>query len=139
MKNFFVNLVLMACVIVGLQSCDPDPIIEGSTVFLGTVTASPATVKNGENVTFSIAPGNVASGGISISTEVNGKDVVKSISYYINGSKVATSKDKSSNYSASYTVTDLAPGEYSVTAHCTSNFKGYTIEEYIEEAKIIVQ
>ncbi len=145
MEKRYIVIVLAIVSLIGLQSCDKvlDMGISGSGTFYGAVAVTPSVIKNGETVTFSIEPIKISGGelsiGISTSTSVNGKDVIKSISYYVDNKKVASSDNKTKNYSVDYVVTDLDPGEYTVTAHCESNFKDYTIIDNITEATIIIE
>lgn len=89
-----------------LISCDDEEEIKGSTTFYGKVVVNPSAAKQNENVTFSIGEGGFSSDnvsvGISSSTTINGKDVIKSVSYFIDGTKVAESSDKANKYSVSY-------------------------------------
>lgn len=68
---------------------DTDTEIKGSTTFYGKIVVNPSSVKQNENVIFSIGEGvfssNNVSVGVSSSTTINGKDVVKSVSYFIDG------------------------------------------------------
>lgn len=126
-----------------LVSCDKEDEIKGSTTFYGKVVVNPTSVKQNENVIFSIGEGGFSSDnvsvGISSSTTINGKDVIKSISYFIDGTKVAESSDKANKYSVSYNVENISIGNHVVTAKCSSNFKNYTIEEHITQGEFIVK
>ena len=126
-----------------LVSCDKEDEIKGSTTFYGKVVVNPTSVKQNENVIFSIGEGGFSSDnvsvGISSSTTINGKDVIKSISYFIDGTKVAESSDKANKYSVSYNVENISIGNHVVTAKCSSNFKNYTIEEHITQGEFTVE
>ena len=126
-----------------LVSCDKEDAIKGSTTFYGKVVVNPTSVKQNENVIFSIGEGGFSSDnvsvGISSSTTINGKDVTKSISYFIDGTKVAESSDKANKYSVSYNVENISIGNHVVTAKCSSNFKNYTIEEHITQGEFTVE
>lgn len=126
-----------------LVSCDKEDEIKGSTTFYGKVVVNPTLVKQNENVIFSIGEGGFSSDnvsvGISSSTTINGKDVIKSISYFIDGTKVAESSDKANKYSVSYNVENISIGNHVVTAKCSSNFKNYTIEEHITQGEFTVE
>lgn len=126
-----------------LVSCDKEDEIKGSTTFYGKVVVNPASVKQNENVIFSIGEGAFSSDnvsvGISSSTTINGKDVIKSVSYFIDGTKVAESSDKANKYSVSYNVENISIGNHVVTAKCSSNFKNYTIEEHITQGEFTVE
>lgn len=144
MKKYVV-IVFAIMTLIGIQSCDKDLEIgiSGSDTFYGAVAATPCVIKNGETVTFSIEPIKISGGdisiGISTSTSVNGKNLIKSISYYLDGRKVVSSDNIAKDYSAEYIVTDLVPGDYTVSAHCESNFKDYKIIENISETTIIIE
>ena len=126
-----------------LVSCDKEDEIKGSTTFYGKVVVNLTSVKQNENIIFSIGEGGFSSDnvsvGISSSTTINGKDVIKSISYFIDGTKVAESSDKANKYSVSYNVENISIGNHVVTAKCSSNFKNYTIEEHITQGEFIVK
>ena len=125
-----------------LVSCDKEDEIKGSTTFYGKVVVNPSAAKLNENVTFSIGEGGFSSDnsvGISSSTTINGKDVIKSVSYFIDGTKVAESSDKANKYSVSYNVENISIGNHVVTAKCSSNFKNYTIEEHITQGEFTVE
>lgn len=126
-----------------LVSCDKEDEIKGSTTFYGMVVVNPTSVKQNENVIFSIGEGGFSSDnvsvGISSSTTINGKDVIKSVSYFIDGTKVAESSDKANKYSVSCNVENISIGNHVVTAKCSSNFKNYTIEEHITQGEFIVE
>lgn len=126
-----------------LVSCDKEDEIKGSTTFYGKVVVNPTSVKQNENVIFSIGEGGFSSDnvsiGISSSTTINGKDVIKSVSYFIDGTKVAESSDKANKYSVSYNVENISIGNHVVTAKCSSNFKNYTIEEHITQGEFTVE
>ena len=126
-----------------LVSCNKEDEIKGSTTFYGKVVVNPTSVKQNENVIFSIGEGGFSSDnvsvGISSSTTINGKDVIKSISYFIDGTKVAESSDKANKYSVSYNVENISIGNHVVTAKCSSNFKNYTIEEHITQGEFTVE
>lgn len=142
MKKTFTYIIIIFATILGLQSCDHED-ITGSSTFYGKINLYPDIVKNGSQVKISMNPTNVSGGDISInissSTTINGKDVVKSITYYIDDKKVGTGFDKNDGYSVNYTIQNMSAGEYKVTAHCESNFKNYTIDEHFTEATLIVE
>lgn len=143
MKKYLFALTAILFGMFVLVSCDKEDEIKGSTTFYGKVVVNPASVKQNENVIFSIGEGGFSSDnvsvGISSSTTINGKDVIKSISYFIDGTKVAESSDKANKYSVSYNVENIAIGNHVVTAKCSSNFKNYTIEEHITQGEFIVK
>lgn len=143
MKKYLFALTAILFGMFVLVSCDKGDEIKGSTTFYGKVVVNPTSVKQNENITFSIGEGGFSSDnvsvGISSSTTINGKDVIKSISYFIDGTKVAESSDKANKYSVSYNVENISIGNHVVTAKCSSNFKNYTIEEHITQGEFIVK
>ncbi len=143
MKKYLFALTTILLGMFVFVSCDDDDEVKGSTTFYGKVVVNPSTVKQKENVTFSIGEGGFSSDNvlvsISSSTTINGKDVIKSVSYFIDGTKVAESSDKANKYSVSYNVENISIGNHVVTAECSSNFKNYTIEEHITQGELIVE
>lgn len=143
MKKYLFALTAILFGMFVLVSCDKEDEIKGSTTFYGKVVVNPTSVKQNENVIFSIGEGGFSSDnvsvGISSSTTINGKDVTKSISYFIDGTKVAESSDKANKYSVSYNVENISIGNHVVTAKCSSNFKNYTIEEHITQGEFTVE
>ena len=155
MKKFLMVLVTVFCGLSFLTSCDDDDNIKGSTDFYGKVIVNPTSAKPNENVSFSIGTYAVSSGGttdygssttVDVSTSivisdptVNGKEVVKSVSYFIDGNKVGESSDKDNKYALSYRVENLSAGSHVVTAKCSSNFKNITIEEHIIQGELVVE
>ena len=146
MKKYLFVLIAILIGMFVFVSCgddDTDTEIKGSTTFYGKIVVNPSAVKQNENVTFSIGEGvfssNNVSVGVSSSTTINGKDVVKSVSYFIDGTMVAESSDKTSKYSVSYHAENISIGNHVVTAKCSSNFKNYTIEEHITQGELTVE
>lgn len=143
MKKYLFALTAILFGMFVLVSCDKEDEIKGSTTFYGKVVVNPTSVKQNENVIFRIGEGGFSSDnvsvGISSSTTINGKDVIKSISYFIDGTKVAESSDKANKYSVSYNVENISIGNHVVTAKCSSNFKNYTIEEHITQGEFTVE
>lgn len=143
MKKYLFALTAILFGMFVLVSCDKEDEIKGSTTFYGKVVVNPTSLKQNENVIFSIGEEGFSSDnvsvGISSSTTINGKDVIKSISYFIDGTKVAESSDKANKYSVSYNVENISIGNHVVTAKCSSNFKNYTIEEHITQGEFIVK
>lgn len=132
--------ILYIAAIVLMAGCDNG--IGGEVTFTGSVQCAPASVSDGETVTLRIGPLDISSEGsvgISTSTEINGKDAVKSISYYIDGLYITDSSDKNSGYSATYKVSGIAAGEHTVSAVCNSNFKKVKINSVIKPATIVVE
>ena len=143
MKKLFTCIIITIATLVGLQSCGDDDAIKGSSTFYAKVSVSPDVVTNGEQVKISLNPANVSGGNISMdissSVTINGKDVIKSVSYLIDGEKIGSSSNKNDGYSFDLTIQNMKAGEYKVSAHCESNFKNYTIDEHIAEAILIVE
>ena len=86
MKKYLFALTAILFGMFVLISCDDEEEIKGSTTFYGKVVVNPSAAKLNENVTFSIGEGGFSSDnvsvGISSSTTINGKDVIKSVSYF---------------------------------------------------------
>ena len=143
MKKYLFALTAILFGMFVLVSCDDDDEIKGSTTFHGKVIVNPLSVKQNENITFCIGEGGFSSDnvsvGISSSTTINGKDVIKSVSYFIDGTKVAECSDKANKYSVSYNVENISIGNHVVTVKCSSNFKNYTIEEHITQGEFTVE
>lgn len=155
MKKFLVALATMICGMFLVVRCTDDCAVKGSTTFYGKVVVNPLSAKQNENVSFSIGGYTFTTGDISadgttskvdVSTStivseatVNGKNVVKSVSYFVDGTKVAESSDKDGQYAVSYRVENLSVGKHVVTAKCSSNFKKYTIEEHIIQGELTVE
>ena len=143
MKKYLFALTAILFGMFVFISCDDEEEIKGSTTFYGKVVVNPSAAKQNENVTFCIGEGGFSSDnvsvGISSSTTINGKDVIKSVSYFIDGTKVAESSDKANKYSVSYNIENISIGNHVVTARCSSNFKNYTIEEHITQGEFIVE
>ena len=143
MKKFLLALTAVICGLFIFASCDDDEEIKGSTTFYGNVIVNPSAAKPNEEVSFSIGEGKFSAGnvsvGISTSTTINGKEIVKSVSYFVDGDKVAESSDKANKYAATYRVGNISSGSHAVTAKCSSNFKNYTIEEHITQGELIVE
>lgn len=133
----------MICGLVIFASCADGEELKGSTTFYGKVIVNPSSAKPNETVSFSIGEGGLSSGsisvGVSTSTTINGKEVVKSVSYFVDGDKVAESSDKANRYAVTYRVGNISSGSHVVTAKCSSNFKNYAIEEHITQGELTVE
>lgn len=101
---------------------------------VGTAIATPDTVKNGDEVTFSIG-GNVAVSGTS---SMNGREYYPIIHYLIDGEEVAKSSDKGLPFKANYTVKDLSLGEHSLTVEITASRKTANYENLVKSSTITV-
>lgn len=143
MKKYLFALTVILFGMFVLVSCDDDDEIKGSTTFYGKVIVNPLSVRQNENITFCIGEGGFSSENVSVgmnsSTTINGKDVVKSVSYFVDGTKVAESSDKTNKYFVSYNVENISIGNHVVTAKCSSNFENYTIEEHITQGEFIIE
>lgn len=142
MKHSKLFLLFLFCIATLLSSCNEEWSVIGSSSFYGKVVANPTTIENGDELILTLSKDflstNEGSIDVETSTTINGKEALKSISYHIDGKKVAESNDKANDFRASYRVKDLPPGEYSVTATCNSNFKKYTFKEHITSTTIII-
>ena len=134
LKTCIMVLAVM-CSIISLTSCDKTE-IKGSISISGKVEVSPSVAKVGDEVTFSIF--GIEYLGNS-STSINGKELLKSIVYYIDGNEIDESSDKSSKYTFKYKVTGLIVGTHTVTARCKSNFKDVEIEESITSSTLTIE
>ncbi len=144
MKKYLVALTAIICGLLILVSCDDEvEVVKVSSTFYGKVILNSSSAKLNGNVSLSIGEAGFSSSfvsvGVSTSTLINGKDVVKSISYFIDGNKVAESSDKDNKYTVSYRVENISLGKHVVTAKCSSNFKNYTIEDYITYGELMVE
>lgn len=139
------NIILATIPVLMMISCsDSDSwSIEGSATFYGRVVITPSSVSNNDLISFEIGAWDItnsdASVSIGTSIEINGKNIIKSVEYYIDGQKVAESSDKDNLYKTNYKVENLSIGEHEVSAHCISNFKNYNIKEYIKCAVLAIQ
>lgn len=136
-------LIIMLCPVFFNTGCDDRfAIIKGSVSFLGAVKVSPTTAKVGDEVTFSIdnsfSIGDI-SGSIESSSTINGKEVVKSVVYYIDGDEIGQSSDKNNKYALKYIVPELTVGNHNVTAHCESNFRNVEIIESISSGTLFIE
>jgi hypothetical protein len=124
MKKLFLGVICSLSLVCLFSAC-PDPEVSGTYPIMGTITATPQTAKNGDVIQLSLG-GNLA---VTMGASVNGKELVTTLSYYIDGEKVAESTDWEKGYQCTYTVKDLSVGSHEITAHCTANFKDYEIIE----------
>lgn len=93
--------------------CGGDEIMIKST-FYGGVTVTPLDVNNGDAITLKMGE---FCGVISTESSVNGKNIVKSITYFIDGKEIVSSSDKDADYVATYILKDMTVGEHEITAH----------------------
>lgn len=142
MKTFksCIVIITMLCAVLFISSCGDT--IEGSVSFSGKVNVSPSTAKIGDEVIFSIE-NSYSIGGITSSfdsfTTIDGKEVVKSVVYYIDGNEVGQSSDKNNQYALKYKISGLAVGVHNVTARCESNFKDVEIVESISSGTLTIE
>ena len=143
MKYLNVCIVLFAltCSAFFMTSCEKTE-VKGSITFTGKIEVSPSVAKVGDEVTFSI-DNSFSIGGVMVnyenSTVINGKEVVKSVVYYIDDTEITESTDSKNDYVATYKVSGLAVGIHSVTAHCKSNFKDVEIKESIAVGTLTIE
>lgn len=124
-------LILMLVLI--LPSCAKNEIF---STFYGEVVVSPDHVWDGVEVIMKIAPLDLGN-GVSVSSEstINGENVIKSITYYLDGEEIASSSDANADYAAKSVIPDVLYGKHVVTAEFVPN-KGVTIEGFIKSAEI---
>ncbi len=115
-----------------LSGCVPKTEIEST--FYGSIIVSPLVVNNGDEVTLKMGK---YVGIISTESSVNGKNIVESIVYFIDGEECASSSDESTDYTTTCILKDVAVGEHKITATCIPS-EGVKIEEHITPAKISV-
>lgn len=136
MKTHMKNLLQTSLLLLSLVcvfGCNKVISREGSQDFSGDVEVSPSFAQAGDTVTFDI------SRLIDTTVEMDGNIIVLTVSYYLDGEKVAeaTSEDEK-RYKAKYVVKDLEPRTYEVTAHCVSNYENYEIHNNITPAKLTI-
>jgi len=133
-------IIVMLCAVFVIASCDDT--VGGSVSFSGKVDVSPSTAKVGNEVVFSIN-NSYSIGGITSSfdssTTIDGKEVIKSVVYYIDGNEVGESSDKNSKYVVRYKIAELTVGVHNVTARCESNFKDVEIVESISSGTLTIE
>lgn len=112
-KYFFMILAVMCGLL--LNSCTPDYSYSSS----GLVYATPSTVQIGDTVQLSFILGRTI--------EVDGKNVIQDVSYYIGENKIASSKDAKNHFNVVYKVENLGVGTYEITAQYTP-LKNWQIE-----------
>ena len=125
-KCIFLSLLFIFLTI----SCKEDI----TTTFIGQIQVSPETASIGDEISISISTSL-----ISVSTTVDGKNIIKSIEYYIDEEMVAESNLENENWKATYKIVDLTPGFHTITAHCITTKKSYTIEEAISPVQILIE
>ena len=136
LKGIF-NASILSLLLSLIYCCDDDDEgkgMAGFRKFKGEVVVSPSFTQIGDTVTFDIYR------SFDWIHEVNGKIPVLTVSYYLDGVKVAeaTSEDEKP-YAVQYVVTDdLELRTYEVTAHCVSNWENYEIREEITPAKLTI-
>ena len=133
-------IIAMLCAVFVIASCNDT--VEGSVSFSGKVEVSPSTAKVGNEVVFSIN-NSYSIGGITSSfdssTTIDGKEIIKSVVYYIDGNEVGESSDKNSKYAVRYKVAGLTAGVHHVTARCESNFKDVKIVDSISSGTLTIE
>ena len=93
-------LILMFVLI--LSSCVKSEIC---STFYGEVVVTPDHVWDGVEVIMKIVPLDLGN-GVSVSSEstINGKNVIRSITYYLDGEEIASSSDANADYAAKIIV-----------------------------------
>lgn len=66
---------------------------------------------------------------------INGKNVIRSITYYLDGEEIASSSDANADYAAKSVIQDVLYGKHVITAEFIPN-KGVKIEGFIKSAEI---
>lgn len=124
-------LILMFVLI--LSSCVKSEIC---STFYGEVVVTPDHVWDGVEVIMKIVPLDLGN-GVSVSSEstINGKNVIVSINYYLDGEEIASSSDANADYAAKIIVSDILYGKHMVTAEFIPN-KGVRIDGFIKSAEI---
>lgn len=129
--------LISIAIIIAILTVGCEDIIKST--FYGSIIVAANNVSKGDEITFKIGPFNFSGvADVSSETTINGKNIVKSITYYIDGEMITCSYDSSNEYSVTYTVKDLSVGGHEVTATCTPNHRRNEIEEHISPAKINV-
>ena len=74
---------------------------------------------------------------VSVSSEstINGKNVIRSITYYLDGEEIASSSDANADYAAKSVIQDVLYGKHVITAEFIPN-KGVRIDGFIKSAEI---
>lgn len=104
--------------------------------FYGEVVVTPDHVWDGVEVIMKIVPLDLGN-GVSVSSEstINGKNVIRSITYYLDGEEIASSSDANADYAAKSIIQDVLYGKHVITAEFIPN-KGVKIEGFIKSAEI---
>ena len=120
--KIFLLPVLLIALATTLFSCEEDDNIKVtiSSTVTGQAVATPSTVKNGDEVQFTIG-GRIA--GSEWNT-INGEEYYPVVHYLIDGVEVADSEEKGLPFSATYTVEDLAIGEHTLSVSITPSHSG---------------
>ena len=108
------SLILLSLITIGLISCKG---VEIRSSVLGKTVATPSTVKNGDNIVFSIG-GLITS---SSSVTVNGKNYYPIVHYLIDGEEAVVSTEKETPFKAEYKVENLAVGEHTLSVSISSS------------------
>ncbi len=93
----------------------------------GQATATPSTASNGDTITLSIG-GFISSSG---EATIGHKKYYPIIHYLIDGKEVATSREKSCPFNATYIVKDLSDGEHIITVEVSGSRKNANFENKV--------
>lgn len=129
-------MIAMLCTFIFVLGCDKTE-VSGSISISGKVDVSPSIAKVGDEVTITILGIDDFLKGSS--TNINGKETLKSIVYYIDGDEISESSDRVSKFTIKYKVSELAVGAHTVTARCESNFKDVVIKENISSGSLTIE
>lgn len=125
------SLILLSLITIGLISCKG---VEIRSSVLGKTVATPSTVKNGDNIVFSIG-GLITS---SSSVTVNGKIYYPIVHYLIDGEEVVVSTEKEIPFKAEYKVENLTVGEHTLSVSISSSDNNAIYENEVSTSMFTV-
>lgn len=125
------SLILLSLITIGLISCKG---VEIRSSVLGKTVATPSTVKNGDNIVFSIG-GLITS---SSSVTVNGKNYYPIVHYLIDGEEVVVSTEKEIPFKAEYKVENLTVGEHTLSVSISSSDNNAIYENEVSTSMFTV-
>lgn len=125
------SLILLSLITIGLISCKG---VEIRSSVLGKTVAAPSTVKNGDNIVFSIG-GLITS---SSSVTVNGKNYYPIVHYLIDGEEVVVSTEKEIPFKAEYKVENLTVGEHTLSVSISSSDNNAIYENEVSTSMFTV-
>ena len=131
------SFLLCMALLSTMSSCEED--LDGALTFHGTVNVIPSEVKSGSDVTVTLS-NNI--GDISYDNQLDlksgNKYAIKSVTYFIDGKKVAESNKRDNSFQAIINTSRLTPGTYTVTARCESGFKDFIITDDIVAGNLTI-